>query len=175
MSVNLKNTSIREVNINSFEFDTEIKKIISAANPMAICRNEKSDFNLDNVELLLTAFPIIGYFKKGKFLLCSGLFSFTTIVQMNKDSAKKINVIAFNEKPKPKEIRQLFLTYLASQMINQFYISDSSHIGTLLNAWFIKDENAKSIQASQEWQSLFPNLNTKEVLTKHIGIRKRNL
>jgi len=175
MNINLKNTSISEINLSAVEFDQEVKRIISAANPMAICRNEKSDFNLENIALLLIAFPIIGYFKDEKFLLCSGLFSFNTIVQMTKDSANKIHVISFNEKPKPKEIRKLFLTYLVSQLVNQFFIADSQHLGTLLNAWFIKDENAKSIQASAEWQSLFPNLTTKEVLSKHIGIRKRNL
>ncbi|MBL4610678.1 MAG: hypothetical protein JKY58_08350 [Pseudomonas sp.] len=173
--MNLNNTSICEVDLHKIDFDPQVKQIINSANPMAICRNSKSDFNPLNIEFLLIAFPIVGYFKGDQFLLCSGLFSFNTIAQILNGNEIKIQVTTFNEKPKPKSVRTLFLIYLVCQMVNHIFISDSSHIGTFLNSWFSKDDNAKSIQASKEWQTLFPNLTTKEVLARHLGIRKGNL
>jgi hypothetical protein len=175
IAISLQNTFISEVNFTEIYYDPQVEKIIKSANPLAMCRNQKSDFNIDNIDGLLIAFPIVGYIKNERFSLCSGLFSFNTIAQTCKGNDRKISVIVFKKKPKPKEIRRLFLTYLVSQIVNQFYTSDSSQIGFFLNSWFIKDESKKSIQASKEWLSLFPYLNTTELLAKHMGISNRNL
>lgn len=174
-AISLQNTFISEVSFKDIYYDPQVKRIIKYANPLAICRNRKSDFRVDNIESLLMMYPIIGYFKGEHFILCSGLFSFNTVIQICKGNDRKISVIALRKKPRPKEIRHLFLTYLANQIVNQLFISDSSQIGFFLNAWFIKDENKKSIQGSKEWLCLFPSLSTKELLVRHLGIRNENL
>jgi len=103
------------------------------------------------------------------------MYTFNAAVQILRDNSAVISVFVLKTKPKPKKIRSMFQLYLSNSLVNQLLINDSKYIGQLLDSWFEKEEDKKSIQNSKEWLNLYPDLNTKDKLAKHLSISKRHL
>ena len=166
---------VTEITIQKIYYDPQVEKIIKSSNPHAILKNKSASLSHDVLNDLFITFPIIGYLKNDDFFLCSGMYTFNAAVQILRDNSAVIPVFILKTKPKPKKIRSMFQLYLSNSLVNQLLINDSKYIGQLLDSWFEKEEDKKSIQNSKEWLNLYPDLNTKDKLAKHLSISKRHL
>jgi hypothetical protein len=175
LDIDCDHSRIENIDLRDISFAPEILKVNNLANPFSVLRNKESDFKLDNINTLLLIFPLVGYFENETFFLISGIFTFNTIVQTTRGKSLKIQVTCLASKPSSKDVKKLYLMYLAQQITNQLFITDACLVGKLLSAWFKKDKGAKSYLGSKEWLDIFPNINTKEKLASHLSISKKYL
>jgi hypothetical protein len=134
-----------------------------------------ASISIDGLRHLLCVSPIVGYFQNDKFYLYAGITTFNIALQVLEGRNEKVSVLARSKKPSRATRKQFIQLDLTHPIVNRVHINCLNKIGVNFDMWFTKDADAKSVQGSQEWQSLYPALNTKEKFAAHICVSKRNL
>lgn len=170
-----ENLSFVNVELNKVTYDREAKKLFLQSNPISLYQNKSTELSAELLDVLLIRNPIVGYEKNGKFYICLGFYTLVTVKLLLKSTTSTISVIRLNKKPPPKYLKQLLQLDLSYDLINKSYINEKKNIGIILKKWFTQDLGKSSIQGSEEWQELYPNIKTTDALSKHLSKRKEDV
>ncbi|PQJ47565.1 hypothetical protein BTN99_06455 [Vibrio campbellii] len=173
-------TTWQTVNIEQLVADEILTHFYAKANPIALLRNQPNHkhhpaylFNL-----LALQSPIICYSFRRHYRYLAGSFTIEklrdAIAKNELPSDKEIPVFVLNKKPNSELRKQIIQFDLTNNLIDKCFISDTKKISFLLRNWFQKDEGKRSIFQSQEWLSLYPNLNTVEKTAAYLSISKKD-
>ncbi|PWI34740.1 hypothetical protein DI392_00185 [Vibrio albus] len=173
--------SLTEVSLDSIFFDDELEALINNANPFSSVKavSEKNLLNAYPFTYLCYQSTMIGYRYRKRIMLVSGCFTAKTLFtaqamqQLPQDFQAPMFVL--NKKPPQMIRRQMAQFDLSNNLINKCFVSDSRKIGQYLRAWFSQQAGKKSIYQSEEWQALYPELNTSQKLAEFLSISKKEL
>lgn len=173
--------SLTQVSLDSIFFDDELEVLIGNANPFSSVKavSEKKLLNAYPFTYLCYQSTMIGYRFRKRIKLVSGCFTAKTLFtaqavhQLPDDFMAPMFVL--NKKPPQVVRRQMAQFDLTNNLINKCFVSDSRKIGQYLRAWFSQQPGKKSIYQSEEWQALYPEINTSQKLADFMSISKKEL
>lgn len=177
----LDNVELIRVSVKELSSDDTIQDLFAQANPLSGLRtsNEANDKSAYLFNLLSLQSPIICYRYRKQFKALTGSFTLTrlrcAIAQHYLPDDFSILVFALKEKPSSSIKRAIVLFDLTNDLLSKCFISDTKKISFYLRSWFKKDEGKRSIYQSDEWLSLFPELNSAEKVANFLSISKADL
>ncbi|QDF75254.1 MULTISPECIES: hypothetical protein [Shewanella] len=178
----LKNQiSFTEVSLDRIFFDDELEALINNANPFSSVKavSEKNLLNTYPFTYLCYQSAMIGYQFRKRVKIVSGCFTaktlFTAQAMQQLPEDFQVPIFILNKKPTQMIRRQMAQFDLTNNLINKCFVNDSRKIGQYLRAWFSKQAGKKSIYQSEEWQALYPELDTSKKLAEFLSISKKEL
>ncbi len=167
--------------LNKVQLDDELAAIVRAANPIAATKTTSMLFEgaEDNLDLLAFQSPMLCYFRQRQLYLLSGFYTFTKLLSFavnSKEETSRLYPLFVMEGHLSRATRRhIILHALTQSLLNEAFVTNATAIGEFLNAWFEKDNGAKSIYQSTEWQAIYPTLTTKEKVSDWLHISKKQL
>ncbi|CAM3146415.1 hypothetical protein VIDI103191_17960 [Vibrio diazotrophicus] len=177
----LDNVELIRVSVKELISDDTIQDLFAQANPLSGLRtsNEANDKSAFLFNLLSLQSPIICYRYRKQFKALTGSFTLTrlrsAIAQHYLPDDFSILVFALKKKPSSSIKRAIVLFDLTNDLLSKCFISDTKKISFYLRSWFKKDEGKRSIYQSDEWLTLFPELNSAEKVANFLSISKADL
>jgi len=170
-----------EVKLNRLSPDSIMSAMTKNANPFSAVRTAKETYEQTSpfLNLLSLHSPIICYQARGYYYVVSGFFTFLAFqryaAQYQTASERIIRVFLLGKTP-PKSLRRsIILHSLSTDLLSKCFIADTKKISFYLRTWFNHDPGKRSIFQSQEWLSLFPNLNSIEKVAEYLSVSKTEL
>ena len=171
----------KSVLVSDIHLDDIAQTMFTKANPIS-CLRSSNDHVEDSVyffNLLALRSPILCYRYRHYYVAIGG---FMTLIKIKRaiDQAvlskeKMIPVKLINKKP-AENIRRAFIQFdVVNDLLIKCFVSDTKKISRCLRSWFHKQEEKRSIYQSEEWLTLFPQLNTAKKLARYLSISEKDL
>ncbi|NLS14189.1 hypothetical protein HGP28_14960 [Vibrio sp. SM6] len=160
--------------------DDILESMFAAAHPSSLLRNQAQPGQNSNFRFNLLALqsPVICYSFRRHYRYLSGAFTVEkwskAIADRQLESDTTMPVFILPKKPSETIRRQLIQFDLTNNLLDKCFVSDTKKLSFVLRNWFKKDKDARSIFQSQEWRSLYPQLNTAEKVANYLSITKKD-
>lgn len=177
----LDNYTLLSVCVEDVFYDDLLKEILEIANPVSGLRSSNSRegdcANLFSLAALQS--PIICYRYRNHYRAVAGVFTLDLIrkgiIQKQLHEGYEVPVFVLSKKPSALVRKYIIQFDLTNSLLTKCFVSDTRKISYFLHSWFAKDDGKRSIYQSQEWLSIYPNLNTADKVAKFLSISKKDL